>query len=428
MPICEHFVFTAAKIGINEGYQIIAKSEKISNNITQKLQGYLFPLGVDLNEFKKSKSLVIIDRNTIVYSIVKNIGVGYDGRKGTLYNHSFVINKSEFQKIGFDSRVFDRYFIENYNIRGKLPPIKLEETRTSPNFELLKKINQKILRSILQALLKKSKVALVDTNDTELIQNVLALLPPSLRLISFSTMVYQPDIQYKYSFIQIPTVIQKKLNKEFVLINSDLTDKEKIEVDESLEILLDIVDRNDKKTLEKIHEDCERVSLQSSQVKHIKITEIFDESEFVKLAKSNDFQNFERKVKNLYSTKEFNEIIPSTIVQITKKIRKIIKKELKKKKDKKKEIPDSESIISTIKILLDSMNYLKSYKTKELTKLLQADVPLQIDKLQEMLTEYFPRKKEQRYAFDGFNYMKTIYEQASQYYWNVVSMFIWGKK
>lgn len=428
MPICEHFVFTAAKIGINEGYQIVAKSEKISNSITQKLQGYLFPLGVDLNEFKKSKSLVIIDRNTIVYSIVKNIGVGYDGRKGTLYNHSFVINKSEFQKIGFDSRVFDRYFIENYNIRGKLPPIKLEETRTSPNFELLKKMNQKILRIILQALLKKSKVALVDTNDTELIQNVLALLPPSLRLISFSTMVYQPDIQYKYSFIQIPTVIQKKLNKEFVLINSDLTDKEKIEVDESLEVLLDIVERNDKKTLEKIHEDCERVSLQSSQVKHIKITEIFDESEFVKLAKSNDFQNFERKVKNLYSTKEFNEIIPSTIVQITKKIRKIIKKELKKKKDKKKEIPDSESLISTIKILLDSMNYLKSYKTKELTKLLQADVPLQIDKLQEMLAEYFPRKKEQRYAFDGFNYMKTIYEQASQYYWNVVSMFLWGKK
>lgn len=428
MPICEHFVFTAAKIGINEGYQIVAKSEKISNNITQKLQGYLFPLGVDLNEFKKSKSLVIIDRNTIVYSIVKNIGVGYDGRKGTLYNHSFVINKSEFQKIGFDSRVFDRYFIENYNIRDKLPPIKLEETRTSPNFELLKKMNQKILRIILQALLKKSKVALVDTNDTELIQNVLALLPPSLRLISFSTMVYQPDIQYKYSFIQIPTVIQKKLNKEFVLINSNLADKEKIEVDESLEILLDIVDRNDKKTLEKIHEDCEKVSLQSSQVKHIKITEIFDESEFVKLAKSNDFQNFERKVKNLYSTKEFNEIMPSTIVQITKKIRKIIKKELKKKKDKKKEIPDSESIISTIKILLDSMNYLKSYKTKELTKLLQADVPLQIDKLQEMLAEYFPRKKEQRYTFDGFNYMKTIYEQASQYYWNVVSMFLWGKK
>ena len=107
MPICEHFVFTAGKIGINEGYQIVAKSEKVPNNITQKLHEYLFPLGVDLNEFTKSKSLIVIDRNTVVYSIVKNMGVGYDGRKGTLYNHSFVINKDEFQKLGFDSRVFD---------------------------------------------------------------------------------------------------------------------------------------------------------------------------------------------------------------------------------------------------------------------------------------------------------------------------------
>lgn len=428
MPTCEHFVFTAAKIGINEGYQIVAKSEKISNNITQKLQGYLFPLGVDLNEFKKSKSLVIIDRNIIVYSIVKNIGIGYDGRKGTLYNHSFVINKSEFQKCGFDSRIFDQYFIENYNIRGKLPPIKLEETHTFPNFELLKNMNQKTLKIILQTLFKKSKVALVDTNNIELIQNVLALLPPSLRLVPFSTIVYQPDIQYKYNFIQIPTSIQKKLNKEFFLINPNFIDKEKIEVDESLDLLLDIVDKKDKKTLEKIHEDYEKISLQSSQVKHIAITEIFNESEFVKLAKSNDFQNFERKVKNLYSTKEFNEMMPSTIIKITKKIRKIIKKELKKKKDKKKEIPDSESIISIIKILLDAMNYLKSYKTKELTKLLQADVPLQIDKLQEMLTEYFPRKKEQHYVFDGFKYVKMMYEQASQYYWNVVSMFLMSKK
>ena len=35
MPKCDHFIYTAGKIGNNEGYQIIAKSAGITDEITK---------------------------------------------------------------------------------------------------------------------------------------------------------------------------------------------------------------------------------------------------------------------------------------------------------------------------------------------------------------------------------------------------------
>ena len=90
MATCEQFIFTAAQIDTREGYQVTAKSKGISKEIVQNLREYLFPLGIDEEKFQSSKSLIELDKNKIAYSIVKYIGIGYDGRRGTLYNHTFV--------------------------------------------------------------------------------------------------------------------------------------------------------------------------------------------------------------------------------------------------------------------------------------------------------------------------------------------------
>ncbi len=51
MPKCDHFIYTAAKIGSSEGYQIIAKSEGITDEIISQLSKYLYPLGVKVSDF-----------------------------------------------------------------------------------------------------------------------------------------------------------------------------------------------------------------------------------------------------------------------------------------------------------------------------------------------------------------------------------------
>ena len=127
MAKCEHFIYTAAKIGSNEGYQIIAKSSGITDQITNNLTEYLYPLGVKVNEFKESRSMLLLPDSKISYSIVKNIGKGYDGRSGTLYNHTFVIEKDEFKKLDFDSRIFEKHFVRNDALRGELKSLDIEK-------------------------------------------------------------------------------------------------------------------------------------------------------------------------------------------------------------------------------------------------------------------------------------------------------------
>lgn len=427
MPNCEHFVFTAAKIGINEGYQVVAKSDQIPKSIDKKLRDYLFPLGIDLNTFSKSKSLLLIDKNTIMYSIVKNIGIGYDGRKGTLYNHSFIINKDEFEKLGFDSRIFDKYFIENPNIRGVLKPIQFEKNDTTPDFKLLNHLEPKLLKSILHFLFKKSKLALmdIDTNNTELIQNLLSVLPVSIRLVSFSTAVHQPNIQYKYNLIQIPAKAKTKLDKQFVLLSTNLISENEVESNRDLDVLLDIIKRGDKKALTRFHSDCETVLSQMSKIGHASISQIFDETTFIKLAKANDFLTLENKVLQLCQSKEFNESQPDVVLQVIKKIRKLVKKSLKKKKTKVKEIPNKESLAVVTKSLLDVVNYLVMYRQDKMTKAMRNESLAEIDRLKEILTEYFP-KKERYYEFDPFVYVRMWADVAVKYYSSIASlMFGW---
>ncbi len=404
MPRCDHFIYTAGNIGNNEGYQIIAQSAGITPEITSKLEKYLYPLGVKVSEFKESRSLLLLSHNKIAYSIVKNMGIGYDGRRGTLYNHTFVMDENEFEELGFDSRVFEKYFIKNDSLRGELKPVNVESNHIPTDFKFLKKQDSKLMGEILYRITLRKKIAILKTDELMFLHNILSILPPPLRLVPFSTLVVEPDRQDKFHLIAVPKEIQSKIPKSFVIVDPFQTNSSIMRKSEygDIQQLLEFVLNEDEKSLQQIFRNFEKIPIRLSSTKRVKIEEIFTQSEFEYLSKNNNFGRLKNKIKKLYSDKKFSESSSKTMVSITKKIRKIIKKNLKEKDPNKKKNQDAfEQISEATKIMLDSMNYLQNYSKKSTSKTIEKEITCEITKLEEILkVEYASKIPDTPYTFD----------------------------
>lgn len=262
MLTCDHFIYTSAKTSLNEGYQIVAKSNGISDDIVSDLIGYYYPVGLDLEKFNESRSMLVLKGNKIAYSIIKNIGRGYDARKGTLYNHTFVIDKKDFVKIKCNTKLFDKYFIFDYNIRGALDKMVIDEEPDQIDFTDLKGMNPNIIQNSLWFLILKRKVAITlqDIHDN-LIQNMLAVLPPSLRIVPFSTLVNEPEKQGEFDLIQIPENSVYKLNRSWKVIESSSGIMEKEDPKRpDFEYLVRLIQNEDVKTISKIHQSFEALN------------------------------------------------------------------------------------------------------------------------------------------------------------------------
>lgn len=263
MLTCDQFIYTSEKTTEREGYQVIAKTNGVTESIINNLTGYLYPIGIDLDKFTESHSLRILDNDNIAYSIVKNIGVGYDGREGTLYTHTFVVDKTDFQKLDYDSRIFQNYFIKNTNLRGEMEKIKIEPFKIKTDFYLISRLDRASINHLLRYLFLNKKIALLDTSNLDMIQNILTLLPPSMRLISFSTNVPQPDRQPEYDLIQVPKNMVYKLDKTWKTIEpqpSQISDYvRKGSSYKDFEYLTDLITNNNEKNLLKIHDTFEKL-------------------------------------------------------------------------------------------------------------------------------------------------------------------------
>ena len=411
MPTCEHFVYTTAKTNVKTGYQIVAKSSGINNRILNGMIGYFFPLGVNTMEFKKSKSLLPIGKKHIAYSTVKNIGIGYDGRDGTLYNHTIIMKKDDFKKIEYDTRILDKYFIEDYTIRDELDPLYVQPEKMDLNFEYLRNLDDDFLSTILFYLFKKSKIAIVKTIDDELIQNILSIIPPQIRFMPFSTIVLEPTRQTKYQLIQIPSKIQAKLQSSYVTINSDTLPASKIKQAKDIGIknIIELIKENNQKELLKIHKDFENITSQISKIKRVNIKNIFDEEKFKSLAENKKFYLLLQNIKNLYSSTVFNQASPRTMLTITKKNRKIIKKSLKEYEKENLREEDFEKLIAISKILLDCLNFINQLSEKKIGSTTQLEVKNEIENMELILKQYPQTESRiQEYTFNPFEYWKTI--------------------
>ena len=81
------------------------------------------------------------------------------------------------------------------------------------------------MHELLHALFNKDRIAFVQTKNPELIQNFLSLVPPSMRMIPFSTTVVDPNRQPHYNFILTEKTSRSISEKKFRIIDPELITK-----------------------------------------------------------------------------------------------------------------------------------------------------------------------------------------------------------
>ena len=360
---CEHFIYTADNTGLKKGYQIVSKSDSVDETILNDLINYLYPIGVNTSIFNKSKSMVIINKS-VVYSIIKNIGYGNDGRSGTLYNHTFLMHVDEFKKLNNDSRIFDDYFIDSKKYHKDLKSLNIKPKNIKIDFKYLNNLNKNFLGYAISSLLKKHKIAICNNFNENLIQNILSILPLDLRLTEFSSYVVQPHKQPKYKIMQIAQSHNIKLNKNCIILDEDSIKSISFQKDSITLQLINAINDKNKKKIEAIHN-----KFISSKKSNKKI--IDDESE--KIIQNGDSSLLSEVMKNFYLNNNFDAYSITNIVNFIIKFRKIIDPLLITYEDKHKKnelIP----LISIIKIFSDYLSHIKKYRIDDVNNILSKKI------------------------------------------------------
>lgn len=162
----------------------MAKSRGITEEIASALRCHFRPPGIKPGDFKESHSLVELAGGKVAYRHARNIGAGYDGRMDTVCSHAVVLDKENFAKCGCDTRGFAALHPGNRQMRGILPSVRLDPMRRPPAADARGVGTE--LRGVLWLLLSGERAA-VESDDPTLAQRILSLLPPSARLVQFSS-------------------------------------------------------------------------------------------------------------------------------------------------------------------------------------------------------------------------------------------------
>ncbi|WOV92371.1 MAG: hypothetical protein R1F52_04420 [Candidatus Nitrosoabyssus spongiisocia] len=297
----EQFIYTSTHIK-KSGYQIVAQSEGITRNIISQLKLYMYPIGVELKFFKESRSLVLLEDDLVAYSRIKNVGIGHDGRSNTLYNHTMIISKNDFKKCNNDSRIFDEYYREDRRIR-KLSTLRIDSKQVLNPTNL--NIAIPLLNEILYSIFTDKKIAIL-LDDPELPQKIIAFLPISMRLISFSTHVVDPNKQSKYNFILNAKLNKFIVNEDYKIISPDKISQnyEESSLKKSVSDYVNWIIQYDHKKIQEIHDLFEKNPGDSNKNKLILATN------YIQFKESLDKEQKSQCANNILEIlKEFNPII-----------------------------------------------------------------------------------------------------------------------
>ena len=264
---CEHFIFTSGKTKEKNGYQIIAKSNNISPKLLVSLNNYMHPIDIDFHEFTKSKSM-ITHKNEITFTIAKNIGIGHDGRSDTIYSHTIIVDINDFKKFDYDTRPLEKLYVENKS-DTQIEPLKIEPRKQKPDFNCIDILGIEKFEYFFQSVLTKKKIAIHGVNDLNLLQSLLSLLPPSLRLISFSTTIANSTKQSKFDLVQTNSIKSSFKKYEIIdlKINNTNYNKRHDLFDRCFYYLIDVINSKNVKNLLKIYEFYEMVPINNYKIK-----------------------------------------------------------------------------------------------------------------------------------------------------------------
>ena len=283
MQECEQLFYTTATIGNKSGYQVTARTIGITEEIIQEMEGYLYPTGMDSNKFTTSNSLLFLKNKKIAFSTVRNVGTGFDGRDNTLYNHTIILEREQFEKVECDSRNLQKYYVEDIKKQGKLDKITIQDNLAPINWEFFQKIPRNILETVLEAIFFNKKIILSGIKEKEFIPEIISILPKSMRMLSYSNMVVEPNRQNRYDIMQVGD--DEKLSadlKNWINITVDKipmfyeNDSDFI-LERTIKILVQILKNKEKYALEFIHNEFE--SIESTDIKNkIKLATYYRET------------------------------------------------------------------------------------------------------------------------------------------------------
>lgn len=319
MLVCDHLFYTTAAIGSKSGYQVIAKSAGITHETIQELEGYLYPTGIDPSNFVKSKSLLFLKNAKIAFSIVKNIGLGFDGRDNTLYTHTIILDEEQFRTINYDSRILFNYFIENPTERGTLEQISIKDEKFPINWSFFEALPRNVLEFILDAVFSNQKIILFGINQEDIIPELISILPQSLKQISYSNVAADPNQQLRYDMMQVKGD-RKTTDNDYVSIDVDelppfYKNDGDLVLERSVKIFAEILKTKNIESLEFIHQEFDEIKDSSAKNK-LKLTAYYeqirnddDEDKCTKFANDilkllDDF-NVETIIKYLLRIKKF---------------------------------------------------------------------------------------------------------------------------
>ena len=264
---CEHFIFASGKTKKKNGYQVISRSNNITPKLLSSLENYVQPSGIDLHDFSQSRSLLIM-KDKVAFTMMKNVGIGHDGRPNTIYSHTIIINISDFKKFDYDTRLFEKLYVEN-QIETQLIPLNIIPKKNNPDYRCIDIIGIEKFEYFFRMILAKQKIAIFDISEPYLLQSMLSLLPPSLRLISFSTLVIMPQIQSKFDLVQSDT--NRPLFKKYKIMDLNKHRINQYDMNtlfnQCLYYLIEIIDSKNTTKLMKIYKYFESIPLDNDETK-----------------------------------------------------------------------------------------------------------------------------------------------------------------
>lgn len=215
--LCDHFAFASAPAG--EGgacrYGIVAKSPGVDDRAVRQLGGHLYPLGVNQASFTRSASLQVLDKS-VAFTQARNAGYDRDGRPDSIYSHTVLVDKRDFEAIGCDTRVIAAQ-CPRAEQAGCLRPLEIRPIDLGMDFASARRLGLVPLRPFLESMFSGRNVAVRSTGDEALLQGLLSLLPALLRLVPFTNLL--PDTPRRHPFRLVQTSAPRPMGGGYTVID-----------------------------------------------------------------------------------------------------------------------------------------------------------------------------------------------------------------
>ena len=200
--LCDHFAFASAPAA--EGgacrYGITARSPGVDDRTVGLLDGNLYPAGVDQGRFARSVSMIVLDEK-VALTQARNAGDDSEGRPNSIYSHTVLVDRGDFESIGCDTRVVAMQ-CPRAEQAGSVGPLEIKRLDLGMDLASARRLGLARLHPFLESMFSGRSVAIGGLDDADLLPGLLSLLPPPLRLVPFTSMLPDPTRRHPFRLAQ----------------------------------------------------------------------------------------------------------------------------------------------------------------------------------------------------------------------------------